>query len=64
MTPQQIRSLRERLKMTQEEFALRLGLKTRGAVSSLESGRWPPKGPLLRLLEELSEKAGVSGKSC
>jgi DNA-binding transcriptional regulator YiaG len=56
MSPEQIRQLRERLKMTQEEFARRLGLETRGAVSRLESGSRQPTGPLLALLLLLSEQ--------
>jgi DNA-binding transcriptional regulator YiaG len=56
MKPNQIRALREALKMTQEEFAARLGLQTRGAVSKLESGAKEPKGPLLALLRLLAEQ--------
>ncbi len=55
MNPRDIRSLRERLQMTQEEFAAKLGLKTRGAVSKLENGAKEPKGPLLVLLQLLSD---------
>jgi transcriptional regulator with XRE-family HTH domain len=56
MRPEQIRALRERLKMTQEEFARRLGLETRGAVSRLESGSRAPTGPLLAFLLHLAEE--------
>lgn len=55
MTPAQIRALRERLRCTQTEFAARLGLATRGAVSRLESGSRVPQGPLLVLLTLLDE---------
>lgn len=63
MTPDQIRTLRERLKMTQAEFARRLGLETRGAVSRLESGSRKPAGPLLALLLLLSEQAQRTPRS-
>ncbi len=56
MTPDEIRTLRDALQMTQQEFAARLGLKTRGAVSKLEGGSMEPKGPLLQLLRLLSEQ--------
>ena len=44
--------------MTQEEFARRLGLATRGAVSRLETGSRQPTGPLLAFLRHLAECAG------
>jgi DNA-binding transcriptional regulator YiaG len=57
MKPNDIRALREALKMTQTEFAHHIGLETRGAVSRLESGGREPTGPLLRLLQLLREQA-------
>ncbi len=59
MTPTQIRALRDALQMTQSEFAARLGLQTKGAVSHLEAGRKVPTGSTLaalRMLVELTEK--------
>lgn len=58
MTPAQIRRLREKLGETQQEFAERLGLKTRGAVSAMERGsdKHIPTGPTLKLLELLYER--------
>jgi transcriptional regulator with XRE-family HTH domain len=53
VTPQQIRELRIRLQFTQQEMAGRLGLRTRGAVAHLESGRRAPTGPVLELLRLL-----------
>lgn len=42
-TPERVRRLRERLQLTQQEFARRLGLESRGAVSRFE--RADPPGP-------------------
>lgn len=56
MTPKQIRQLRSTRQETQAEFADKLGLKTRGAVSKLESGAMVPQGPLLAALALLAEK--------
>jgi DNA-binding transcriptional regulator YiaG len=50
ITPERIKALRGRLRMTQDEFARKLGLATRGAVSRLEGGSRTPTGPLLHLL--------------
>jgi DNA-binding transcriptional regulator YiaG len=57
MNPREIRALRERLGMTQQQFAFRLGLATRGAVTRLENGTRKPTGPvaeLLRLLDQIT----------
>lgn len=62
MTPEQIRELRETLRMTQEEFARRLGLQTRGAISHLESGRKVPVGPTLAALNLLAEQVRKTRK--
>ena len=53
MMPTEIRALRERLQLTQQAFAERLGLRTRGAVCRLEKGSRTPNGPLLLLLQML-----------
>ena len=55
MTPIEIRALRERLKMTQVEFARRLKLNHRASISRLESGTREATGPLLALLQLLDE---------
>ena len=62
MRPEQIKSLRERLQMTQEEFAKHVGLQTRGAVSKLESGAKTPTGPLARLLQVLADQQRSGSK--
>lgn len=55
MTGKQIKKLREALGETQQAFADRLGLQTRGAVSAMERGHpgHEPSGPTLKLLELL-----------
>lgn len=55
MTPTQIRSLRESFGMSQEEFALLLGLGHRASVSRLESGTRPATGAVLAFLRHLAE---------
>lgn len=55
MKPESIRALRDRLRMTQAEFAAKLGLETKGHISRLESGGRTPTGPLLKLLLLLEE---------
>lgn len=57
MSPADIKELRDRMQCTQTEFARKLGLATKGAVSKLESGAKEPKGPLLELLKILGEKS-------
>ena len=42
------------MKMTQGEFAARLGLKTKGAIAHWESGRKDPPGTALVLLNLLA----------
>ncbi len=54
MKPHDIRELRESLGMTQQEFAAKVGLKTRGAVSKIESGTKEAKGALLAALRLLA----------
>jgi DNA-binding transcriptional regulator YiaG len=58
MSPQTIKGLRQSLGLTQQQFAERLGLATKGAVSLLESGDREPTGPLVKLLEMLAADAG------
>lgn len=67
MDPKKIRALRDHLQMTQAEFAQRLGLGTKGAVSHWESGRKSPTGTALGALKLLAEmtyaKTKKDGKS-
>jgi len=53
VTKEEILALRGQMQMSQQEFAVRLGLKTRGAVCQLERGTRKPSGPLLALLNLL-----------
>lgn len=53
MTPKQIKTIRTKLKLSQAEFAAKLGLQTKGAVSLLESGKRKPTGTLAALLKTL-----------
>jgi len=55
MTPTQIKALRTKMKLSQAEFASRIGLRTKGAVSLLESGKRKPTGPLAELLKTLAK---------
>jgi len=54
MTPTQIKAMRDRLQMTQDEFARLLGLDHRASVSRLESGTREATGVLLAFLRHLS----------
>ncbi|MDQ3234333.1 MAG: helix-turn-helix transcriptional regulator [Pseudobdellovibrionaceae bacterium] len=56
MKPSEIKNIRERLNLTQEEFALSIGLASKNVISNLETGFRNPSGivvRLLRLLEHL-----------
>ena len=59
---EKIRSLRERFKLTQTEFAMVLGI-TQEHVSRLETGRKEPGGPMVRLLEMIEHFGLPPGKS-
>lgn len=54
-----IRTIRERLGMTQEEFAARIHV-TRAAVAQWETGRCPPGGPAEFLIRQLSAEADLA----
>ena len=56
MTPTEIRKLRERLGMTQEQFAGRLGT-ARETVARWEIGANAPVGLYLKALKDLAGKA-------
>ena len=61
MTPERIRRIRERLQLTQQEFASRLGFTARFYVSHLEAGRKQPTptlAVLLRLVEAVLDERG------
>ena len=53
MSPQEVKSLREAARMTQDEMARYLGLRHRSQVHYLEAGRCQVRGAKLRLLEML-----------
>lgn len=54
ITPARIKALRDRMGMSQSQFAWRLGLNGhRSSVSRLESGRVKPSGPLAQLIRSL-----------
>lgn len=55
ITPEQIRSMRTRAKMSQAVFALHLNV-TVGYVSQLERGTKQPTGPALALLNVIKRK--------
>jgi DNA-binding transcriptional regulator YiaG len=59
MAPEEIRLVRERLQMSQGEFARELGLSHRGSVSRLESGSRKAGGSVLVLLRQLAERAKI-----
>jgi transcriptional regulator with XRE-family HTH domain len=56
MTPNQIRSIRRALALTQEQFAERIGAQ-RPTVARWETGVNKPQGANLKALKELAEKA-------
>lgn len=63
ISPDDIRRLRERLKLTQAELAERLCL-TRGAIEHWETGRHEATGPavlILRQLEAQADQADLTG---
>lgn len=57
MTKEEIKALRVKLGLTQQEFANRLGLKV-DTIRSWEYGYRKPKGPGERLLQLLQEEKG------
>jgi DNA-binding transcriptional regulator YiaG len=58
MTPDQIKTLRDSLRLTQTGLARVLGLRHKSQVAHLESGRTPATGPVLRLLSLLASDPG------
>jgi DNA-binding transcriptional regulator YiaG len=55
MKSHQVRKLRQALKLTQEEFAAKIGT-TRGSVARWENGTHEPRGLYLKALQELEKK--------
>ena len=56
-TGDRIRDLRQRLGLTQQEMAERLGYARYHSVSNLERGETEPTGPVQKLLDILEEEA-------
>lgn len=56
-----IRELRQRLDLSQEKFAAKLGVSLR-TINRWESGSTVPSQMALKLIEEMLEKMGESGK--
>lgn len=59
-----IKALRVANDWTQDVLADLLGLKTRGAVSLLESGNREPTGPVRRLIIALENNPNILSKLC
>ena len=56
-TGERIRELRERLGLTQAQFAERLGYSSYVMISYLERGEREPSGPVQKLLDVLEKEA-------
>ena len=56
-TPEEIRALRNSLRLNQTDFADRLGYERRQTVTDLETGLYAPSGPVRRLLDVLEAEA-------
>lgn len=59
-----IKSLRESNGWTQDDLAGLIGLKTRGAISRLESGDKKPTGPVRQIITALENNPNIFRKSC
>ncbi|WP_309245580.1 helix-turn-helix domain-containing protein [Desmonostoc muscorum] len=57
-----IRQLRQQLELSQEKFAAKLGVSLR-TVNRWENGSAVPSRMALKLIEEMLEKMGESGKT-
>ena len=55
MTPQEIKSLRSRLGLTQEAFAKVMGVSRIATVSEWENGSRNPSGSAVKLMELLEK---------
>lgn len=56
-----VKSFRERLKVTQAQLAAQLGVD-QGTVSNWETGKTSPNGPARRLMEQMQVASG-SGRA-
>jgi transcriptional regulator with XRE-family HTH domain len=61
MTGEEIRAARQRLGLTQEQLAGKMGLHGKQTVSQWERGVRTPKGPSLLLLRSLLDAQLLSG---
>ena len=59
-TPETIRELRRRLKLTQREFADRLGVARQQTIALWEGGHNKPQRMATKLLNELDERSQSS----
>lgn len=59
-----IKALRDANGWSQDILADLLGLRTRGAVSLLESGERIPTGPVRRVIEALENNPNIFSKQC
>lgn len=53
-----IREIRQKLKLTQEEFGGQIGVK-QGAVANYETGRRIPEVPIARKIEQIAQTNGM-----
>lgn len=60
--PERIKALREKHGWSQDILADLLGLKTRGAVSLLESGEREPTGPVKQVIIALERNPNIFSK--
>lgn len=61
-TPDAIRDLRKRLRMTQEEMARQLGYGRSRSIGDLEKGRSEPSGSVQVLLDIIDANDGLPRK--
>ena len=61
MTPKQIKQLRQRLELTQKDFAEKLYTK-RLTIIRWEGGVHKPRGVFLKMLREMAAKARRKGR--
>jgi putative transcriptional regulator len=54
-TPRRVHKLRQRLKLSQQDFGDRVGVR-QATVSDWETGKTKPTGPSVKLLDMLNEE--------
>lgn len=59
LTPEEFKAVREHLKLTQQEFALRLGYKSNAIISLKEEGKSPITGRDMLLIKSIVESKPV-----